>query len=165
MRRRIMRRRIMKQLLLSGKRLLLSSFIASTTLALAGQPVFATDLTIYIRSEKETKGIAFISMEPEDEADKFPGGGKAFFNSTIALTVDGKAALIVKDVPPGKYALSGFLDINGNGKLDKNILGAPTEPYGFSNDARGLFGPPSFSDAVFVVTDDQADIKQTIKLH
>jgi len=36
-----------------------------------------------------------------------------------------------------------------NGKLDANLLGIPTEGYGFSNDARALFGPPSFAAASF----------------
>jgi uncharacterized protein (DUF2141 family) len=29
-----------------------------------------------------------------------------------------------------------------NGKLDSNVLGIPTEGYGFSNDVKGLFGAP-----------------------
>jgi uncharacterized protein (DUF2141 family) len=36
-----------------------------------------------------------------------------------------------------------------NGKLDTNRLGIPTEGYGFSNNARNLFGPPSFAAASF----------------
>ena len=37
-----------------------------------------------------------------------------------------------------------------NGRLDINWLGIPTEGYGFSNDAKAMLGPPSFSAAGFL---------------
>jgi uncharacterized protein (DUF2141 family) len=54
-----------------------------------------------------------------------------------------------EDIPSGTYALVVIHDENGNGKLDTNWLGIPTEGYGFSNDARALLGAPSFSAASF----------------
>lgn len=51
----------------------------------------------------------------------------------------------------GTYALSIFHDKNANGKLEKNFMGIPTEPYGFSNDAPAVFGPPKYDDAKFEV--------------
>ena len=58
----------------------------------------------------------------------------------------------VKGVAPGSYALAVYHDRNSNGKLDTNLLGIPVEPYGFSNNAHGLLGPPSFAEARFQVT-------------
>jgi uncharacterized protein (DUF2141 family) len=52
-------------------------------------------------------------------------------------------------IPPGTYALAVIHDENMNGKLDTNLLGIPTEGYGFSNDAKALLGAPSFSAASF----------------
>jgi uncharacterized protein (DUF2141 family) len=40
-------------------------------------------------------------------------------------------------------------DENMNGKLDVNWLGIPTEGYGFSRDAKGVLGAPSFPAASF----------------
>ena len=40
-----------------------------------------------------------------------------------------------------------FHDENDNGRLDENAWGVPTEGYGFSNNARGLLGAPSFDSA------------------
>ena len=54
-----------------------------------------------------------------------------------------------EDIPPGRYALAVIHDENMNGKLDTNVLGIPTEGYGFSNDVKGLFGAPAFSAASF----------------
>ncbi len=47
-------------------------------------------------------------------------------------------------LPPGRYAVQVVYDRNANGRLDKNLLGIPTEPVGFSRNARGRFGPPRF---------------------
>jgi uncharacterized protein (DUF2141 family) len=55
-----------------------------------------------------------------------------------------KSAVIFSNLDPGRYAIILFHDENGNGKLDKNALGVPTEPYGFSNNVQGFLGPPAF---------------------
>lgn len=53
------------------------------------------------------------------------------------------------EVPPGVWAAQAFHDENRNGKIDRNLLGIPTEGLGFSNDAPFRFGPPKFADAAF----------------
>jgi len=58
----------------------------------------------------------------------------------------------VQSVPYGEYAVAVFQDENRDGKLNRNFLGIPREPYGFSNNARGSFGPAKWEDAKFVVT-------------
>lgn len=68
-----------------------------------------------------------------------------------------------EDIPPGKYAMAVIHDENMNGKLDTNWLGIPTEGYGFSNDAKGLLGAPSFSAASFRY--DGQNIDLTMRLH
>ena len=153
----------MKQLLRFGSRFSLLGFFASATLALTTQQAFAGDLVIHIINEKNVNGIAFIAIQPDSEADEFPDG-KAFFAKTVAMAPNSKTKFVVSNIPPGTYAANGFLDTNGNEKLDFNLVGAPTEPYGFSKDARGLFGPPSFADAAFVIKNDNTRIRQTIKL-
>jgi uncharacterized protein (DUF2141 family) len=50
-------------------------------------------------------------------------------------------------LPAGDYAVSTFHDENDNGQLDKNLLGRPTERFGFSRDASGAMGPPDFEAA------------------
>lgn len=66
------------------------------------------------------------------------------------------------NLPSGEYAVAVFADSNGNGKLDRNFCGIPTEPYGFSRVARGLMGPPDFAKAAFRFGD--ADVSQTFHL-
>ena len=68
-----------------------------------------------------------------------------------------------EDIPPGTYALAVIHDENMNGKLDTNWLGIPKEDYGFSNDAKGLFGAPSYPAASFQYDGGILDL--TISLH
>jgi uncharacterized protein (DUF2141 family) len=52
-------------------------------------------------------------------------------------------------IPQGTYAVACFHDENGNGKLDRNFLGIPTEGTVASNHAKGRLGPPKYDDAKF----------------
>lgn len=59
---------------------------------------------------------------------------------------------------PGRYAVIAFHDANADGRLDKNLLGVPTESYGFSNGAAGFLGPPDFEAAAFAVAEPKREI-------
>jgi uncharacterized protein (DUF2141 family) len=49
-------------------------------------------------------------------------------------------------LPDGEYAMVIVHDANDNGKLDNGFLGFGGESYGYSNNARSLFGRPDFED-------------------
>ena len=57
-------------------------------------------------------------------------------------------------LPAGTYAIGIFVDANYNNEMDRNFFGVPKEQYGFSNNAKGSFGPPSFKDASFTIKGD-----------
>jgi uncharacterized protein (DUF2141 family) len=50
-------------------------------------------------------------------------------------------------IAPGKYAVMVFHDENDNGQFDKTANGMPREGYGFSRNAHGNYGPPTFESA------------------
>ena len=52
---------------------------------------------------------------------------------------------------PGKYAIRYMHDENDDQKMNTKMFGIPTEGFGTSNDARGTFGPPAFSDMIISV--------------
>ena len=60
------------------------------------------------------------------------------------------------DVP--HVAIAAYHDANRNDRLDRNALGIPSERYGFTNNARGVTGPPTFEDAVVPITDQPIEI-------
>ena len=62
----------------------------------------------------------------------------------------------IENLAYGQYAIAVYHDKNKNGKLDTNMLGIPLEEYGFSNNARGRFGPASWSQAKFTVNERTA---------
>jgi len=67
------------------------------------------------------------------------------------LSIENKEVIVVIDsLKYGEYAVRVFHDENKNGKIDSNFLGIPTEDYGYSNDASGWFGPPSWEKAKFI---------------
>jgi uncharacterized protein (DUF2141 family) len=57
--------------------------------------------------------------------------------------------IAVFQLEPDRYAMAVYHDLNANDVLDKNFLGIPKEPYGFSRDFRPRFSPPSFEDCAF----------------
>ncbi|HBJ38029.1 MAG TPA: hypothetical protein DDZ51_25385 [Planctomycetaceae bacterium] len=57
-----------------------------------------------------------------------------------------------------EIAIAAYHDVNNNEKLDRNAIGIPSERYGFTRDARGVTGPPSFDDAVIAVSDEPVQI-------
>ncbi|SDX84081.1 DUF2141 domain-containing protein [Hymenobacter psychrophilus] len=54
-------------------------------------------------------------------------------------------------LPPGEWAVAITQDLNNNDKVDKNLLGIPTEPFAFSNNVRPRLAPPAFDDCKFMV--------------
>jgi uncharacterized protein (DUF2141 family) len=61
---------------------------------------------------------------------------------------------VFRNIPAGTYAIAVIQDENLDGKLTKNFLGIPKEPYGFSQNKYGMFGPPKFKDVSFAVEND-----------
>jgi uncharacterized protein (DUF2141 family) len=79
--------------------------------------------------------------------DGFPSDQKKARQRVLSAIADG-AGLCNFDAPAGSYAIVAMHDENGNGKLDSNIFGVPTEGYGASKGAQGTFGP-KYDDARF----------------
>lgn len=55
---------------------------------------------------------------------------------------------------PRQLAISAHHDRNENEELDKNLVGMPTEPYGFSNNPKRGYGPPKFEQVAVIQPDD-----------
>ena len=115
-------------------------------------------LSIHISGISKIKGNLFIAIfRPTDD---FPVFGKQF--KGIVKEVEGKSQNYNFDnLPEGEYALAIYQDVNRNKILDKNLLGIPTEIYGFSNNARRNFSAPSFQEAKFKLN---KDLHQTVFL-
>jgi uncharacterized protein (DUF2141 family) len=61
-------------------------------------------------------------------------------------------SIVFRNVPPGRYAVAAFHDLDTNGALKKNMLGAPQEPWGVSRGVRHRLRAPRFDEAVVDIT-------------
>ena len=68
---------------------------------------------------------------------------------------ENKCSITIKDLKPGKYAVRYYHDENLNGKMETNLVGKPTEGYGFSNNVTGKFGAPPFEKWLFEIAGDK----------
>jgi len=82
-------------------------------------------------------------------AKGFPGKPKKAVQAARSRVKRKRGVCVFVGLPPGIYAVSVIHDANDNKKLDTNFLGVPREGYGFSNNAKGTFGPPPFKRAAF----------------
>lgn len=71
--------------------------------------------------------------------------------SALAPARPGSVTVTLRDVPPGRYAIQAHHDRDGNGAVDRSLIGMPVEGVGFSRDAPMVYGPPSFTDAAIEV--------------
>ncbi len=99
-------------------------------------------LTVEVSNIKEAKGAVRVCVFKS----KSNYIGKADYCSSINIeSIDNQE--ISLDLACDEYAVVVYHDINNNGILDKNILGIPSEPYGFPGNPSTIFGPPSFEKA------------------
>jgi len=106
----------------------------------------AASLTVTINNIETQQGN--ISAALFDEAG-YKGGPQV---SGMNADVTGDSVVLnFADLPAGEYGIKLFHDVNGNGEMDTNPFGIPTEPYAFSNSAVGMMGPAKWDDAKFTV--------------
>lgn len=104
-----------------------------------------TTLTVKVEGIRAEEGkilLALYESEVEFLGDEIYIGKEAHIHQ-------GRATFVLENIPHGLYAISTFFDKNENGELDTNFIGIPKEPYAFSMNAKGNFGPPSFEQAAF----------------
>jgi len=125
-------------------------FVPAILAQSAGQATVIVKVT-GLRSEKGQVRIAVFNS-----SEKWLGE-QPVYSSTINV---GSQSVTWKiyDVPYGDYGIAVFHDENKNGKLDKNFVGIPLEPYGFSNNVRVTFGPPTWEKSKFVVKGSTTEV-------
>ncbi len=134
-------------------------YTLATLIAAISASAFADPLTLQITEVREANGNLMIAIV--DSVDAFDDKAPPIASLILPARL-GAVSFTTDALPAGDYAVRVMHDVNGNGKLDANFVGMPTEPYGFSNNASGSFGPPKWDAARFSV--DSAGTTQTIAL-
>lgn len=122
-------------------------FLAVTTNALA------EEVRVSVSGGEEAEGELFVALFNSEEG--FPDGEPV--QAHRELWRGGPEQVRFSNIPAGTYAIAAFVDTDDNESLSKNLLGIPTEPYGFSGDAG--FGPPSYSEVAFEKEADDLSIQ------
>jgi len=88
-------------------------------------------------------------------------GGSGQPVASAAIPASGRVVATFENLPAGDYAMKAFHDVNGDGQMNTNPFGMPTEPFAFSNNAVGNMGPARWDRARFTVSGETA---QTISI-
>ena len=136
--------------------------LLTVLLILFAPAVTASELRITVEGIRSPHGTLLIGLYDSLETftraielsdkDGFLNDPNRFAAVALRANAAMKSAVVLTNLDPESYAIILFHDENGNGKLDKNALGVPTEPYGFSNNVQGFLGPPAFKKAVMQIT-------------
>lgn len=116
--------------------------------SLTAQTGVTGDLTIRVEAFRPGQGdlvVALFNSRESFEKQEEP----VYFKKTPALPSGEYMDIIFSGMLPGSYAVAIYQDLNKNGRIDKNMLGVPTEPYGFSGEGNHRWRPPGFGAARF----------------
>jgi uncharacterized protein (DUF2141 family) len=107
----------------------------------------SADLTVNLSGLYPLQGTVQIGVYASEEAW---ASGEALAGTSVHVDAENVIA-IIEGLPLGEYGLKMFHDVDGDGSMGTNAIGIPNEPYAFSNNAMGRFGPASWNDSVFQV--------------
>ncbi|ERM84138.1 hypothetical protein P872_15250 [Rhodonellum psychrophilum GCM71 = DSM 17998] len=115
------------------------------------------EIKLEVTNVKNSQGVVRVLLF--DGENGFPNDPKKAFKSASGEIINNKVTFTFKGIPKGAYAISVFHDSQNLGYLRTNILGIPKDDYGFSNNASGHFGPPSFEKAKFSVDKQKVEVR------
>jgi uncharacterized protein (DUF2141 family) len=126
------------------------SRLSSIALAVAfyASPAFSespSSVLIEVSGFKNTRGT--LNCRLFTKAADFPDGEGIV---TLRVPITGSnTSCSFSNVEPGTYAIAVVHDENGNGKLDKNFVGVPSEGYGVSNNKTYALSAPKWDESTF----------------
>ena len=131
----------------SRRRLLLFASGAALVCVLTiGAIAAPATLRVEITNVANKKGSLRIAVHDDENWLR-----RAVVSKAVSVgAASGETVTVTFDVKPGRLAVSVHHDVDGNGKMDRDVLGIPKKPYGFSGSA-GRFGPRRFEKAAFDV--------------
>lgn len=119
----------------------------------------AGNLVVVVDNIKHEEGVLQVAIF--DNEDSYLKDAREI--KTVRVDKTGTTELTFESLPFGKYSLSIFHDLNENVELDTNFMGIPKEPFGFSNNAMGAFGPPGFEKASVLISGDEQTTQIKLK--
>ena len=135
----------------------LTSFVAA--IAFLASPAFSessSTVLIEVLEFKNTRGT--LNCRLFTKAVDFPDGEGIL---TLRVPITGPStSCSFSNVEPGNYAIAVVHDENGNGKLDKNFVGVPSEGYGVSNNKTYALSAPKWNESTFTLGTNESKTLQ-----
>lgn len=119
------------------------------------------EIRVIVSGVRQSAGLIVADMYPNDQEVFLRGRGRIKKVKYAARAPETKFCVPAPEA--GLFAMAIYHDRNANGDFDKTGLGLPAEPWGLSNNPRGLFGPPKVERTLFEVSAEGAEVE--IKLN
>ncbi|RMD76356.1 MAG: DUF2141 domain-containing protein [Bacteroidetes bacterium] len=120
-------------------------YLLLATLLLTTMPPPADTGTLIIEVQGIEEAGGFIWVGLYDSEAHYMVKEKAIVKG-YDVTHTGTMRLEVHELPAGRWAIALFHDIDGDGELDTNYLGIPSEPYAFSRKPPSKWRAPRYDE-------------------
>lgn len=131
---------------------------AAVVVAVVAMQANAADLVVTVNDIRNEKGNIRFALY--DQPEEFPTGEKLRGQEENSKT--GAVQTIFKNLAPGTYAVAVHHDENKDDEMNLGFFIFPLEGYGFSNNARVVFAPPTFNAAAFTLGAESMAISLTL---
>jgi uncharacterized protein (DUF2141 family) len=132
---------------------------AAAVIALgAANTARAADVVVDLSGVQARGGVIYAALQTREQFMK-PGG---VYSARLDGAAPGAARLVIRGVQPGEYSLGVLHDANGNGKLDVDGEGRPTEGVATGPSREPLRGPPTFDQVKIVVPPAGTSVAATL---
>ena len=118
------------------------------------------ELVLQIKNIESASGVLHIAVYDEGN---FLQEEKELLKMTAIVQTQQDLRVAIPDLPFGTYAVAIYHDVNNNGKLDKNYLGIPAEPYAFSNNPKAKWRSPTFDETQIELSSQQKNLSVELK--
>jgi uncharacterized protein (DUF2141 family) len=138
----------------AGVLLALVSVIAGVSSARAN---LKSSLTIEVNGFQNQKGQICLKLFASSKG--FPNGNEGGIKRQCSKISENPMSFTFNNLTSGSYAVAVYHDRNGDGKLNRNSLGMPTEGFGLSRNPIVRQRAPGFGDCVFLVAGPNTSIQ------
>jgi uncharacterized protein (DUF2141 family) len=107
----------------------------------------ANKLNVSVTGVKSSSGRVTVTLYL-NEPKRFLSKGGAY-GIARAPAQAGTTQVCIAIPGPGKYALAVYHDVDGDGRLDRNVIGLPSEPFALSNNPPPRMAVPKIGPSLF----------------
>ena len=107
----------------------ISTLVLAAATALSAAQTGEAELTVSVTGIQQAGGQLVVGLYASGEDWD---AGSAAAGQYVPVEGD-SVSFTFADLPAGTYGIKLYHDVDGDGDMDTNLMGIPTEPFGFSN--------------------------------